>query len=290
MIIVKLKGGLGNQLFQFAFGRALAEYRNEKLFFDLTHIVLNPQKFTDRDFKLERLKNVEIIDADSLNDFARLYNTGNAVVMGDGFPKEWIPALIYDKNVKMIMLDGYFQDEFYFLGLEEQIKKELQELVAEYGEMPVAKSLIDIYRETVSIHVRRGDYLLPEIFKLHGICGESYYQKALDLLKSELTDPYFYIFSDDAVQANEMFSPIIAAKTTISALINQDLYADKDLIELALMSQCKHFVLANSSFSWWGSYLSANPSKIVIAPEKWFQDANYKYLSDNIGLKNWIRV
>lgn len=290
MVIVRLKGGIGNQLFQFAFGRAIAERRKEELFFDLTYLTVNPLNFVPRDFKLKLLTNYRIADHSVLEDFGTLYEIGNAAFISDEFPKRSISRILNDLKIKAVLLDGYYQDEFYQMECGDLIKNELKDFLNFYFNADIAKLLIYKGQETVGIHLRRGDYLTPAALEVHGICEANYYQNAMEIIKTQLDDPHFYIFSDDSMQAEEMFSSLIGEKTNVSGIINQLPSPDNDLIELALMSQCKHFILANSSYSWWGSYLSDYPDKMVIAPKNWYRNEQMSKLSDNISLESWIRI
>ena len=289
MVIVRLNGGVGNQLFQFACGRAIALDRKEKLFLDLALLKYEHQNIVNREFKLGRLTDFEIADEDRLSVFESLYEHGNAIVISDDFLKESFVSVLADKNIKAILLDGFFQDEFYFLKYRKLIRKEFKKMLNYYLRNNPLKDM-DTGKEIVSIHLRRGDYLFAGVMKVLGICKLDYYQEAVAIIKSQVEDPHFYIFSDDPDQADELFADLLDSKTNFSAVVyNKDL-PDGDLVELAVMSRCKHFILANSSYSWWGAYLSDSQSKIVVAPKKWAKDEEFIRLSDAIGLESWIRI
>jgi|GEM_PF-169574 len=292
MVIVKLKGGIGNQLFQFAFGRAIALSRKETLFFDLTYLNDSSLSITSRTFKLSRLNNYQLADQMILKDFSDINQKGNAVFVSDESSKESIRALLNDQNIHAILLDGYFQNQFYFLGLSNLIKSEIKNLLNYYlcDSGIITDNLIPTNTESVCIHVRRTDYLQPLTLQVHGICEAEYYQNALKIIRSKLTHLSFYLFSDDAAQAEQLFSTLIKEKVNISSILNHLELENRDLIELALMSRCKKFIIANSSYSWWGSFLSDERSKIIIAPKKWYQAEDLNQLSDDIGLKSWIRI
>jgi hypothetical protein len=120
----------------------------------------------------------------------------------------------------------------------------------------------------VSVHVRRGDYISnPSAQHFHGTCGLDYYKKAVELILSKVNDPHFFIFSDDVKWVADNFMKEIRA-TIVD--INDGSSAVKDM---QLMSACKHHIIANSSFSWWGAWLGSNADKIVIGPRQWFADA-----------------
>jgi hypothetical protein len=293
MVIVRLKGGIGNQLFQFAFGRAVALERKEELYFDLTYLTENPLKFIPRDFKLTFLNDYELIDNLTVLQVNTWYNQGHVAYLTDSFPKTSILAVLHQKETKAVLLDGYYQDEFYFLNHQDYIRREITELLDYH--LQISDAAIELRPDTdnhVAVHVRRGDYNLPETLKVHGICDIDYYAEAIQTIKSKLSNPHFYLFSDDVQEINAIFRQLLdpVEMTNISACIKESGLRDKDLIEMAIMSRCKHFIIANSSFSWWTSYLSGHPDKIVVAPQHWYQDKGLSQLAEDLALKSWIRI
>ena len=290
MVIVKLKGGLGNQLFQFAFGRAIANHLRWDLFFDLSYFTINSYLLTPREFKLTHLSNWKIFGQELTSKIGQLEMQKDTFLITDDLPDYSIIGTINNREIRNIILDGYFQAEFYLLYFKKQIRKEVQLLLASYLNIESLAEIIPEKCESVCIHVRRGDYLSPRALKVHGICGKSYYQEAIAIIKIKLNNPRFYIFSDDPISTNDLLFDLVDESTNVSSIINEQFSEHQDLIELSLMTHCKHFIIANSSFSWWGSYLSDSTSKIVIAPQKWYQDESLSELSDRIGLKSWIRI
>ena len=136
---------------------------------------------------------------------------------------------------------------------------------------------------SVSIHVRRGDYLTnPVTFQTHGLCDIDYYKKAIDEILDLVDKPHFFIFSDDQSWAK---SNIIFGAPTDYVMHNNSL---KNYEDLRLMSYCRHHIIANSSFSWWGAWLGNNPEKIVIAPKKWFNDP--KIDTTDLIPDTWLRL
>jgi hypothetical protein len=181
--------------------------------------------------------------------------------------------------------NGYWQNERYFKVIEDIIRKELMFSQVPSGKNASEVNIINSTHNTVSLHVRRGDYVSEvSANKTHGICGLEYYYKALDLLKYRLGDLNLYIFSDD----------INWAKGNIDFLGNKvfvDWNDDNTNYEdLRLMSLCKHNIIANSSFSWWGAWLNLNPNKIVIAPKKWFADPIKNEEARDIVPDSWIKL
>jgi len=293
MVVITLKGGLGNQLFQYAFGRRIALERNEQLYFNINPLVSNSDQATPRDFKLERLPNTIIADEEVAATFNDIYygERRAKIISDENTPKENISSIINDPKVKAILIDGYFQDEFYFEPYKDFIRDEFKSFLDTYYQnSTLINNLLPMNQETVSIHLRRTDYLEPEKMAVHGICDVDYYKKAIEIINSKLTNPYFYLFSDDPQEADKLFDGMLSEKINVSGLLAQVPSKDNDLIELALMSRCKNFILANSSFSWWGSYLSDADPKLVIAPTSWLLSEELKSRGEDIALPTWIRV
>ena len=136
---------------------------------------------------------------------------------------------------------------------------------------------------SVSVHVRRGDYVNdPKTNAYHGTCSLDYYKKAVEIIRNKVKDPVFFIFSDDAEWVKKNFN-IDEQQVLVSEPEKLSLTE-----ELKLMASCRHSVVANSSFSWWGAWLNNNNEKMVIAPQKWFADP----LIDTSDLipSAWIRI
>jgi hypothetical protein len=293
MVIITLKGGLGNQLFQYAFGRRIALERNEQLYFNIRPLVSNSDRATPRDFKLEGLPDTIIANEEHAAVFNDLFfGTHEAVIIGDdNIPKEEISSTINDSKMKAILIDGYFQDEFYFAPYKELIRKEFQTFLNKYYDNSgLPDDLVSAEQDTLAVHVRRTDYLEPAKMLVHGICEMDYYKEALEVISSKLTVPKYFLFSDDPIEAERLFDGVLLEKTNISALLEKTPSKDNDIIELALMTKCKNFILANSSFSWWGSYLSDADPKLVIAPKKWLLSKELKNRAESIALPFWIRI
>ena len=134
----------------------------------------------------------------------------------------------------------------------------------------------------VSIHFRRGDYVdQPETNKTHGTCTKEYYQKAVDLMASRIVNPHFFLFSDEPEWIKENFS---------TAIPSTHVAGYPGFIDMYLMGLCRHNIIANSSFSWWGAWLNINPDKIVIAPTQWFAIDEINNKAVDLVPSNWIRL
>lgn len=220
MVIVKLKGGLGNQMFQYAYGRNLTLRRKTTLKLDKSFLRWKIwQKMigvTPREYELGEFN----IQAKLTKVKGRHY------------------------------LEGYWQSEKYFKDIRRVLLKDFT-LKKETNNFLKLKKLIT-KTNSIGIHVRRGDYVKRAVTgKYHGILNAGYYHKAIGIIRKEVKNPRFFVFSDDP------------AISDFSGLTSPE--------ELILMSLCEHNIIANSSFSWWGAWLNKNPRKIVIAPRRWFR-------------------
>jgi hypothetical protein len=161
-------------------------------------------------------------------------------------------------------LYGYWQSEKYFQSIKSIIRSDFQFLNAlDSRNALLAKEIQNTL--SVSVHIRRGDYLSNyRTSKIMHICEPDYYQRAITHLSTQLNKPKFYIFSDDIAWVKDRLS-VPADTKFIEHNIGKESYRD-----MQLMSLCKHNITANSSFSWWGAWLNDNPNKLVVMPRKWF--------------------
>ncbi|MCW3073844.1 MAG: hypothetical protein JWP69_913 [Flaviaesturariibacter sp.] len=284
MIISRIIGGLGNQLFQYAAGKALAEMHGVELKLD-TCLFSTEQL---RNFDLSQLNadvsiatNEEIATLKAANSRQRIRSYLTAY-KSKTFYKE--PFFHFDpkfrKLSKNIYVQGYFQSEKYFLSIQHKIRELFQPkesviaTVLEFG-----KALNE--HNSVAIHIRRGDYSNETTRKVHGIIPLSYYEDAVKIIQTKIAAPRFYIFSDDGAWVQENLA--IPNAAVVSGVQSKTHFED-----LFLMSQCRHNIIANSSFSWWGAWLNANSNKTVIAPKQWFNQGP-KDTQDLIP-ERWIKI
>lgn len=278
MIHIELKGGLGNQLFQYAAALALAKEKNTTVAVDITNLDAKDKTLgTYRSYKLNKLKNpptVQNFSSFKKNviklglKFVEKFNINSKGLYKErGFAYEKISTKCSSNSI----LFGNFQSYKYFDNCEKEIKTSLCfSLTEQYNE--VSSLLKDVqYLDSVSIHIRRGDYLSNSIaYDVLGVLPMTYYNLAIDKIIETNKNCTFFVFSDDIVWAKE--NMILKGHHTYFIDIESK---DKDIVEFSIMSSCKHNIIANSSFSWWAAYLNPNPNKIVIAPKKWFNNAPY---------------
>lgn len=274
MIIVKLIGGLGNQMFQYAAGRALAHKYKTELKLDI------------RDFKNYTLRSYDLNHFGIIENFATSSDLSRVLLHSEGLAtkifKQIINNIRHSKPIKYIKegeydfqqnilklsdnvyLDGYWQSEKYFQEIESTIRKEFSFL---NPLTPTSQDFMEKIKasESVSLHVRRGDYVSdPKTNSVHGVCGIEYYCSAIDIIIKNVENPCFFVFSDDPEWAYSNIKPEFP-----TTYVRYNDYS-RDYEDMCLMSMCKHNIIANSSFSWWGAWLNGNPEKTVIAPKKWF--------------------
>lgn len=284
--IVKFNGGLGNQMFQWAFGYALEKTTGVKTYFDMSF------------FKKKYARPYELGIFSLRTRFVEDYwlklklkilwkmrkKLKNKTFLGMNYYNE--PHFEFDKHVFQIkpnyFIEGFFQSEKYFKQYENEIReaftfKTKPEKFNQY--------LIEQMNESnsVSVHIRRGDYVLKKRYQeAYATCSLDYYKRGVDLITSKCKNPKLFVFSDDIqwVKANW--------NLPYETVFVDNNSGDKSFEDMRLMSNCKHNIIANSSFSWWGAWLNNNKEKIVIAPKKWFNDGRIN--QDDVIPSEWVRL
>ncbi len=271
MIIIKLIGGLGNQMFQYAAGRRVAHVNKTNLKLDTTWFQ-NTEGAIRRDYLLN-IFNIEEVFA-TREEINKLKSENQSL---------WFR--FYKKFSKIddnVYLEGYCQGERYFKDIENIIRKDFT-----FKDSPdkVNQKMINRIKscDSVSIHVRRGDYIFDEkTNRFHGVCDVGYYLKTVDLIAKKVRNPHFFVFSDDPTWAKQNL------RLKFPCIYVDHNTGKKDYEDMRLMSNCKHNIIANSSFSWWGAWLNQNPNKIVIAPKKWFRDKSI--ITRDLIPQSWIKI
>lgn len=276
MLILKLQGGLGNQMFQYAFARIVAKKNNTKILIDNSFFKQAEKApgFTPRKFELAVFDNDYHMasDADILSFFYLSKINKVKRKVGLRYPKIYEePSFDFQTDALLIKspayLKGYFQSYKYFIGYEDFVRQifyfPLDKLdVINKELLTTIKSL-----NTIAIHIRRGDYVNDKIAaEYHGNCSLDYYLEAIKLLISNNKDFTLVFFSDDGDWVKEQFKDLPYSKIFIDDNKGEDSWKD-----MLLMSCCSHNIIANSSFSWWAAWLNENPGKKVIAPKEWFK-------------------
>ncbi len=260
MIIIKLKGGLGNQLFQYGFGRLISNKRNEQFKLDISS--LGSAIDTKRDFTLDKFNiNAEIASTEEIQKYAPSPFTKflQQKILRQ-FYIGWQPQLITSQKK---YFEGYWQSYLYLDPIKDKL---LQEITLLNQFTDYYQNISEQIKNTtsVAIHIRRGDFAENKKIKsIHQTINLNYYHQALKIINSKVTNPIVFVFSDDIAWVKKNLS---TKGQTIYVSPEKNSEATQELI---LMSQCQHQIISNSTFSWWAAYLNQNPNKIVIAPKKW---------------------
>lgn len=280
-IIVKLTGGHSNQMFQYAAGRSLAARHGVKLMLDISwypeHALTSPGD-APRVYELGGYKIQENIYKRTLAQ--RAINKLN--------PIQYYIEKKFTYNQKIIELgpnthlEGHFQSYKYFEDVQDQIRDEFTLVKPATGKNKKLIEKIMKDPNAVSLHIRRGDYATNHN-ETHGLVPMTYYQAAIKEIKKTIANPTIYVITNDP----EWCRKNLKLPATIYIIDNND-----DITggaeDMRLMRACKHNIMANSSFSWWGSWLNPNPDKIVIAPKKWFNDPGIN--TRDLLPKEWIQL
>ena len=263
MITVKLLGGLGNQMFQYAIGRHLAIKNGDALTLDLSELLKRENiNYTPRSFELD------VFDIKCASKIlpGKIQPLKTRVTLKYLTKKVNENGLAYHANVLAlkgnVYLNGWWQNEKYFSDIENVIRKDF---TLKPAELPHSEYLRTIRSaNSVSVHFRLGDYVSNPVARaFHGVLPLDYYKNAIKKITEQVPNPHFFIFSDDVDWVKTNF-PFEQDHTFITP------GNGNGAVDMHLMSLCKYNIIANSSFSWWGAWLNQNPGKIVIAPKKWY--------------------
>lgn len=284
MIVIKTCGGLGNQLFQYAAALEMAKKCHSSVAFDLEFQKKDKRKFELRKLGVKerilsekqkkkigyRIQNwllrfykkklaYTVLDNDVMRCVFALFGVFFCTTNNPNCPK----ILFVHKN---ILLAGSFSNEKYFSG----VVKDLRDVIKNY----IVRNKLEITRSKVCVHIRRGDYIGSRI---HEVCTDKYYYQAMRVMEDKLGKTEFLIFSDDF--------DYIQNQMTFDQKVS--LCEERNTCKcLGYMVQCKHFVLSNSSFSWWAQKLCDCKEKIVVAPNRWYNSNNNCDLYE----RDWIKI
>lgn len=310
MVIIRMTGGLGNQMFQYALYLKLCSMGKEVKFDDFT-------EYEGREARPVMLWAFGIdyprATREELNTITDGFLKLSHRIRRKLFGRKSLEYHEKDGNFDIQVLGkdpayltGYFQSEKYFKDIEDKVRQAFvfsDRIWNEFGDgrsgsdrvklKGCGKQRTERYLEqiesclSVSVHVRRGDYLEnDEVYG--GICTENYYCGAIEMVLNAFPDAVFFMFSNDAAWVGKWIKEL-CGKLKLSEerfVVVEGTTEDTGYLDLLLMSRCRHHILANSSFSWWGAWLNASKDKLVIAPSKWFNNQELR----DIYTEDMIRI
>lgn len=280
MIIVKIWGGIGNQLFQYVFGQYLQYRYKQEVYYDENSFI-SVDKL--RQNELEGIKsNIKIYNNCSfskvrggknriLRFIFQIGPTNHYIEEGTFVPTRFHPNHKY-------FFQGYWQDIKYYKWLKDNVL-DFTIVSSNYpAELTNLRNQILSTPNSVSIHVRRGDYFLARNIKKYGVCDTQYFENALEVISSRYKEYTLFVFSDDLewVKSNmNLYNDTVFVPN----------YDVSQFAYIELMSLCQHHIISNSSFSWWGAVLNNNTDTFVISPQKWTLDS-----CKTIALESWLKI
>lgn len=288
-VIVRLVGGLGNQMFQYAMGLAVATKVNGRLLLDVDFVGNGVAR---REFELTRafVGPFQLATPEEQRAvlgwrayFRRAMGRPTATLLGckrvaveRGL--EFVPT--FAGLSAPVYLVGYWQSESYFLDVAQQLRERLSFVPPDAANAAMLREISSC--ESVAVHIRRGDYAeVSSITACHGLCPPSYYERAASQLLERQPNLRFFLFSDDLEWTRDN---IRLPAECVYVEVNRGGSAFNDM---RLMSACRHQVIANSTFSWWAAWLNTNQKKHVIAPERWFASGSP---ATSICPQEWVRL
>lgn len=278
MRLVKITGGLGNQMFIYAMYIGMKKRVGGHVHIDLSDMM---HYHAHNGYELRRVFGVpadefcinrtlkKVIEFLFFKTILERHQHGSM----RPYTRRYAYPLVYFK--------GFYQNEKYFLDVEDEVRSTFTfDLSLANERSRDLEKRIATDDKAVSLHVRRGDYLQPKFYEKYGtVCGLTYYQNAIVEMGRHIDGTHYYVFSDDVEWVKENL-PIDGA-TYVNWNAGADSWQD-----MMLMSRCRHHIICNSTFSWWGAWLNPSPGKVVIAPDKWFADTG----SDFILPETWVKV
>lgn len=269
IIIILIQGGLGNQMFGYAFYLAMRrKYPNSIFLFKISNHV-------------NQHNGLELFDIFNISGRWRYYFCHPFLFWKSFNHIKQKDALLFDEEIMstshmLNYYEGFWQSEKYFKNVEEQTRKSFQFKRHLFNQETILLEKEIKSNNSVSVHIRRGDYLN---FAHCAVCDNSYYDRAEQYIIKKVDNPCFYVFSDDIEWCQNNIKTINAK--FIGCNTGKDSWQD-----MYLMSICKHNIIANSTFSWWGAWLNDNQNKIVVSPNQWFIGSDSKDILPN----TWIKI
>lgn len=278
-VMVRLMGGMGNQMFQFAAGYSIAKRCNVPLFLDDSFYLNQSQmpNVTPRDYMLDlfRMDSSRVpVSRRCCTVLPRGCLSGKLLraIFKRMIPRWYVSEYSHEFNSRIsalrppLYLDGYWQSPKYFHDCEGDLRKIFTSAVEFPEQIDTLAMVIKANPDYVAVSVRRGDYVTnPNAAKLHGALGMNYYQNAMSYVRAVISAPRFKIFTDDNEWAHTAFGNAPDVE-----IVPEDLFGVRFEQKFELMRSCKHHIIANSSYAWWAAWLRHVPPGLTISPRKWF--------------------
>ncbi|MEO0732773.1 MAG: alpha-1,2-fucosyltransferase [Bacteroidota bacterium] len=292
MVIIRLKGGMGNQLFQYALGRQLAHQLGIELRLEVTNLLYRNKgkDFVYRDYDLgvfnvreafllrpELIRPVMNLRLRPLAQLMRKIGARNYPVVTEAY-FHYDPSILTEAQENVIY-EGWFQSPKYFVGVEDQIR---EEFTFSRPVLPESRALLGRIQASnaVCLNVRRTDFLTTDVLNA---TNRAYFLRAADLLGRQLSEPRFFVFSDDVAWCRENITLDYPTE-----FVDHAHKGWKFGNYLRLMQACRHFIIPNSSFAWWAAWLNTGADKVVVAPENWFTDPTIN--TSDLVPETWLRT
>lgn len=288
MIEVSIQGGLGNQLFQYASAYSISRYFNQEMVQDVSFF----DKQSLRGYKLNQLQlkcskktasseykdQCVLVSNKIMNYLLRRMNHRTIKRENCIYWLDELPEKMFSTNILNAYMDGYFQSYLYFEKYRTDLIEQIRPIYEKESEYKVVLEQIK-GQNAIAVHVRRGDFKLAQkdVSGFHYLLTEQYYHNALKYISEKLNNPVFFWFSDDIDWVKQNFGE----KDNFQFVNLHTKHADID--EMMLMKNCKHIVAANSTFSWWASWLNEYDDALHICPAK-------RYGNVNMIPENWIKI
>lgn len=280
--VVKIYGGLGNQLFQYSFGQYLSHVHGLNIQYH-AQTVSDSKSFTNRDLEISKFNfEISLLNPDNrFNESGLVWRVKRKLIQIFPFISNKLLVQKHPHDYPSKIIDGYYEGYWQLYQFPESIKAHLQNhlRLSDIQSQKLYSLINDISENiSVSIHIRRGDYINIEAnAKIFHVCNMDFYNSAIQMIKAKFPNAVFFIFTQDTEWAKENFKGsefiFIEGNTAIE--------------DMLLMAKCKHNIIANSTFSWWSAFLNQNPEKIVIAPKQWYK---VNFNNKNFLAPEWIQI
>lgn len=287
IILMMNNGGLGNQMFQYAAARAVAEMRNEKIYCNISRFNYKNSNATQRPLEIQKFLLCDDFTIKKEKKYKIIYKL-LSILQKDSViqPKDYFSykEIQLERN-KILCLNGLFQNHRYFNDIRMKLRTEfIVESCNVFNNNLISKLKME---NSVCVHWRRGDYLEKQYSALN-VCDLEYYNKALDVIKKRVNNPTIYVFTNTKEDAMYIKNEYWNLEDDIHYINLLDSRSNRDIDDFILMRSCKHFIISNSTYSWWAQYLSEDfDEQVIIAPSIWTKEN-----VDTSGLyqKNWITI